>query len=308
MPKKSDNYSPTRRIEYSGKNYHNEKNFFKAPRSPILDVTEESGPTRTIPSFSAIKHYMNLYGFSRYTDMHTHPFYDKQREAGVTSIPSENDFWTFILDNNKKTMVVAEQNPDTGKVRGYYFFRKTKKTPASTIKDFEEFFKKAEKDPEYRKKTRENNPFYDQVEENLDTFWRKAFSSSSTPEDAQNALDIMSQKYSLKSRYVPTRGHEYREGIGFYKKEKKQKTRKIKGKQKGLEKIVISSIFIISSIALIIGLVISSLNITGFVINNSYILSNWSGGLLIILGIIGIIYSFHKSAKQGINNAIITGK
>jgi len=57
----------------------------------------------------------------RYT-IHTHPD-PYQRE------PSPRDFTKFLSLNDRKTMVVAQTNPENGKLIGYFILRKTKKTP-----------------------------------------------------------------------------------------------------------------------------------------------------------------------------------
>jgi len=65
-------------------------------------------------------------------------------------------------------------------------------------------------------------------------------------------------------------------------------------KHGGVESKVAASIFVVSIIVLIIGFILSSFNITGFAINESYTVSNWTGGFLFILGILGIVFSVNR--------------
>ena len=71
---------------------------------------------------------------------------------------------------------------------------------------------------------------------------------------------------------------------------------KERGRHGGIEDRVAASIFVVSIVVLIIGFILSSFNITGFAINDSYAVSNWTGGFLFILGILGLVFSIRRKS------------
>lgn len=136
--------SPTKIIE-STFNPKIEHTFAKLRGKELEDHTSKfSSETRAIQT--------TIYSEKPYTHIHTHPTsvpkvkrsiletffprlfhldktYDEREELNYSGMPSGPDLYIFLRKNKLKTMIIAVREGDTGKVRGYTFVRKTKKTP-----------------------------------------------------------------------------------------------------------------------------------------------------------------------------------
>ncbi len=208
---------PTEVIEGDKRNRSGERIYLKIP-SRLIDITKKSGRNYTENDYEKISKIMGDSDFERYTEVHNHPIPRRMYEQGMGSIPSEHDFGGFLMNDRIRTMVIAQQDPETGKVEGYYFFRKTKKTPRSEFGDYGKFLGRVSERPEIANEMYENNSFFKQVQDDLREYRKKAFgrfSGPKPPKQRREAMEEIMEKYSLKMRLVPVKGFEFEEGTKF---------------------------------------------------------------------------------------------
>lgn len=269
--------SPTYKIESDKSAREGEKAYMKLP-GKLVDITGSSSENSVMENFDLMEKEYNKSGRKYYSHLHTHPIPEETYKAGMGSLPSKEDFVPFLLNNDEKTMIIAQQSPETGKVQGYYFFRKTKKTPKSNIENFPALVKKmmGEDAEKLGEELYKKDPFVKKVQDDAWNYRLKAvgrFSHAKPPKEREEALNEMTEKYKLQQRYVPAPGFEFERGTKFSRK------------KDDLEKI--AAVFLIIGLTLIL---LVNPSITGFaVLDNSYTSSLLVVGIFLILISLGTL-------------------
>ncbi len=215
----------------------------------------------------------------------THELIHGLREG--TTLPSIQDI-TRILEEEKYTfMEIAQRDPVTGKVAGYYFVKKTKDTPHIPLRPY------GLRGEEYEKAI-ENWRSKSEVKKFSDIFKSVRYKSRWLPGphsgekftdkqryDNQKAFDELTQKLSLRVRYVPTKGYEYVQGFGFVKNRKEDRKRTLE------HRVAVVIMFM----SLAASLLFLSISITGNAIAHlSQERSNIIGGFLFLIGIFAAFF------------------
>lgn len=275
--------TPTERLEEDNPKY--ERLYIKTP-GKIYDSTLISEKDRVAPDYRFIKSMLQDMPRKNYAEIHNHRYTKDIRENGKGSIPSDHDFCNFLFDDNIRTMEIFQQNPEEKEIGGWYFVKKTRKTPRSGFKRTD-----LPNDSEELKVIIKDNLYVKQLQDDIYDYRKKAFGImgvvKKSPEERQEAMEEIARKYRLKIRFVPNkkRGYEYRTGTGFLKQNDRLESLASQGHSH------ISAAFI-SVLLLIIGLLFSFSNITGFAINNLSVNNyNFVGLIFLIIGlIVGVYY------------------
>lgn len=109
--------SPKEIIE-SVKNPWFEESWTKLPRKEPTPASIKRELNRVI--------YSNYRVLDKHLNIHTHPSFESPNL--LSFYPSSQDFLGFLSDSNEKGMVIAQTNSSNGRLHGYFFVRKTKKT------------------------------------------------------------------------------------------------------------------------------------------------------------------------------------
>lgn len=304
--------SPTEILE-SRKNRHVEAGFARHPGKEFKDISFRAEETSVTPDYS------KLQKGKKYVSLHTHPLSHKtlsdktERRDGVfygPNLPSEGDLRDFLYHPDEKIMYIAQQDPETGKVEGYYALKKTKRTPQIPATPVDPYMLGENPKDEQRKDYSDKSfdyrkiPIVHQLGRDLYNLIRApALFEGDFDESEQfihkkdtrgklvnrgyissKELDELRgkfyQKYGLKLRAVPAHGYYYEKSLGFKKK------------QSNLEhKIAAAFLFGISLVLLI------TTRMTGFVILD-YRITN---GLIIVPLILAVILALYAYFMAKIN-------
>ena len=246
----------------------------------LYNVTneKESNSIGAEPNLSKIRKIMKKEGVNSYTEIHQHPYSEDSPIQIYGSIPSPKDFFGFLINDNVKTMIISQQNRNTGEIGGHYVFRKTRKTKKSDFRmtDYgrEELFDAKKSEEIFR-----SNPYLSEIASDVRSY-EKAIGSFGTtyPKGRKEAMEEMAKKYHLKVKFIPEPEYKFKDGTGFFKEGLESKV----GAFIGISGIL-ASIFFLSS------------NLTGNVISNmTNLTSNLIGGILFIIGIAGAFFYFRK--------------
>ena len=215
--------------------------------------------------------------------IHTHPGFDA--EPGYYPYPGVTDFLLLLSDPNKKSEIVARTNSKTGKLSGYGIIRKTKKTPPPS------YFVQAGqlKNPVsrflfdqglYRPPLREYMSNFDKVIQEYGDA-----TDSGNIKIVNEALKRFTKKYHLQYKFVPDK--EYAKDWAK--------------KHGGLENSLTTATAIISGAAFLLSFLFISSSLTGHAISNlNQTSSDWIGGILFVIGLIGFFIVFLKNKKLNI--------
>jgi len=207
----------------------------------------------------------------------------EQMRADVSpSFPSDQDLLDILMYKNKRSSIIGQRDPITGKVAGYFIIRKTKDTPLLTPipegnvtdKKMEEWYAKPEIKEAYE--TLESQGYYISPSDNSRL-------SSQQLSQNEDALNTFAKKYSLQIKKVPNKGYSYEKGLGFLKK--------VEGNNNLEQKV--------SSVIAITGLFSSMFflgaEVTGNVVGSlSKISGNIIGLVLFIVGILAAVFYFRR--------------
>lgn len=158
------------------------------------------------------------------------------------SFPSSQDIVHFLYSKNERFSIIAQRDPITGKVAGYYFLKKTKNTPS---------IPRCPEGPEVKGKDIEDWESKPQVKKVFNVIKSSQYDSvfqdphELTDNDRnsnQNKVDDLMSKLNIKARYVPAKGYQYTPGFGFTKKESEKK----KGSSKLEEAVMVAIVLAIS--------------------------------------------------------------
>lgn len=256
--------SPTESIE-DIKNPELEHEYIKTPRNEIEDISinQKKDSVTTDYDNKIEKYFDKTRGRKKYTLIHNHPISTTQALLiGNLVLPSGADLYSFLSSGNRhqKTMMIAQQDPDTGKVAGYCVIRKTKKSPNYI--------------GEYIPPGKERNKLLKDIE-GLEEMQRK-YPNSEEP------FEEFCREYNLQCRQVPTKGHRYHQKVGFIEKPTLEK------------KITDSIIIAITLLAVIFGIN----NLTGFTIVSGITKGRVNLLLIVLLLIILVYYFLYKGKKN----------
>lgn len=172
-----------------------EHTFIKYPGREAFDVTdyEKSGSTHAVAR-EGETYYVEVTNKGKpYTHIHTHPSKVKRtakKKAESLALPSGDDFRGFLSEKDRKTMVVAVRDPDSGEVEGYGIVRKTRNTSFQSERELE---------------TATNG--YESM---------RRYGSDS----ARHGFELIAEKYHLKHKMVPAQGYELNDDKTNFKKKK----------------------------------------------------------------------------------------
>lgn len=231
-----------------------ESAYIKLPRKNPHNVSSNREPNSVMSDYKKIGKLLKK-GGKYFSHIHTHPYFLKSNTPDV--LPSLNDLDNFLIHRkHEKTMIIAQQNSETGKVEGYFVMRKTKKTPKGISKD--------------------------KIEEFEEKYCQRLVDSQKHDSPyPYTAINQIAKKFNLQYRFIPAKryGFDYFKGLGFVKENKLED--KVTG--------------IISLAGFGLSLIFLSLNITGNVVANlTQNSSNWIGGILFVVGIIAGFFWLRK--------------
>lgn len=130
-PRKKIRKTPTEKIE-SAPNPELENVYMKLP-GKLIKIPAHRTPVGVDYDKKDIQKILVRNKRNVYTQLHTHPTLSEYYfPYSPISIPSYQDLIRFLLDPKQKTEIIAQRNMDTGKVTGYLFLKKTKKTLINT--------------------------------------------------------------------------------------------------------------------------------------------------------------------------------
>jgi hypothetical protein len=113
-----------------------EQVYFKAPRAPLVNMSDLASTYEVTVDKKKLEQLLLEYKREKYTDVHTHPIVRITGKFGPDAmescLPSDQDFYSFIDDTKRKTMVIASRG-GSGSVYACVFIRK-KKTEAREVR------------------------------------------------------------------------------------------------------------------------------------------------------------------------------
>ena len=136
--------------------------------------------------------------FRKFSGIHTHVVRCGRGEY-IDALPSDYDIYILLEDKREKASIIAQHDPDTGKVEGYTIIRKTKKTPKKVTGIVKNNTWKDETFAEYRRA--------------INSFFKDKINAEELDEHLLKILD----KYHLQRRFVPADGYKL-SGYHFQRK------------------------------------------------------------------------------------------
>jgi len=289
-------YRSTREVIESTNNPKVEHPFIKYPGREAEDIIDPEKSTETSLRVNKQKYEELLKNNKgeRYTFIHTHPsesprysFFTwlKAPEVGrtankrmkdIAALPSGADMKTIIYNRRIKTSAIAVRNPETGEVLGYNVIKKTKQTPQIGGQE-------GIVSPWFFLKYLVGFDQYSNDAVRYDGKRAKALNKND-PAIARHAYEELLDKYHLKSRFVPAEKYKpNKQSTAFVPKENSGLEGKVAGIAVSI--LLVTSIFFLSANLTVTGNVITSLNKAT---------TNWIGGILFVIGLIGAFYYFRK--------------
>lgn len=161
-----------------------ESAYIKFPGKNIRNISKKRRRTSVYSNGLMINKLLREEG-KDFLHAHTHPYIPGKESPNV--LPSDNDWNNFLnIRKNQKTMIIAQQNGNTGEVEGYFIMRKTKNTQKN--------IDKAECFQDIRSYSQSSNYY-------LYTW-----------------LCALAEKYNIQYRFVPAEGYKF-DRISFVPKE-----------------------------------------------------------------------------------------
>lgn len=251
---------------------HIETTAIKFPgKEVVLDVSEAGISTKasTMFDYRRIRELWKKAGKKKYGLIHTHP--DASSYINPEPLPSDKDIINFLGDDNQKQLIIYSRDNSSGEVWGELVVRKTKETPKmheSPLNDYG-LFSVFTMSPSCSWKRHEMRE------------WIRGKYDSDDP--TKYHLERVAAKYHLKYRWLKFKRRPSKE---------ERKAMQAQEEQASLERRVsaiigiagiCSSLFFLSSS--LTGNAVSSLNQAH---------SNWIGGVLFVIGIIGAFAYFKR--------------
>lgn len=291
MVEQKKRYRATREVIESTNNPKVEHPFIKYPGREAEDITYAAKEGSTKVDKEKYRKITEENPNKRYTLIHTHPSEAPRRsffgwlqapEIGrtahkrmrdIAALPSGGDMRTIIYNRGLKTSAIAVRDTRTGEVLGYNIIKKTKETPTVGSDD-----------------GTISLGFFLKYLVGLDQYSRDAIGydgkrakalNKNDPAIARQAYEELLDKYNLKSRFVPADKYKLNEqSTAFVPKDNSGLERKVAG--------IVASILLVSSIFFLYS------NMTGNVIGINKTSSNWIGGILFVIGLVGAFFYFKK--------------
>jgi len=193
--------SPKEVIEAS--NPEREHGYIKFPGGRIesVDSSEIRSQTTSYCDKEKTRRLWEESGRKRYTDIHTHVRDGKREKNPRYAVPSEPDLRGFLMNDDEKSMVIAQHDKDTRKVAGYFIVRKTKRTPKSGysfLGNTQQEHREKLHDEEYEKRFSEIVRATRQYE--------KAYLDKNG--NITEALTKIAGKYDLQYKYLPAENYQ----------------------------------------------------------------------------------------------------
>ncbi len=255
--------SPKEIIE-SVENPHLEESWIKLPRKELQANSLYRSEVAVAPN--KMRNWFNQFKGKRFTGVHTHP-YKNYVNPLFGAYPSSEDLLNLLVNSNKKAEVIARIMSNTGQLDGYGIMRKTKKTSPPS-----RFFRNP-----ILTFLSERSALTPEGREMINEYKRAA---SKGWLDEHESLKNFAKKYNLQYRFVPVSSGAKIE---------------LAMKDSNLENFVTTPAAIISGAAFLFSLIFISGNFTGYVIANlTPTSSNWIGGILFLIGLIGAFIYFRK--------------
>ena len=284
MTRRNKKSSPTRIIEASQnepeKSRERERAFIKYPGEEPTQINKELKRGSASLDREKINKIYQQHGNREYRLIHTHPYSEEQHfsssdfpnfkvfSGDPTAAP--NDFYSFMLDNGAKSTAIAQYNTDNGKVEGYFILRKTKRTPLIVVSEDTSRFSIFERVKRWILEKRLQN-------------YSKKIDKAKIEDDSSILIESMANvadRYHLQYRWVPVKGYKRRLNESRFDKDEE------------LEGIVSSSMAVVG---ILTGLFFLSSNLAGNVIGSlNQTSSNWIGGVLFIIGLVGAFAYFRR--------------
>lgn len=316
--------SPTKMLE-SRENPSIEAGFARQPGEEFQNIGIKATGDRVYPNYKILR------SMKQYSSLHTHPIAEEDIHWGVDqnlgrnngpNTPSGGDIEDFLTHPNEKVMHIAQQDPKTGVVAGYFSIKKTKNTPEFPMcpaeeSDLMQATSREERDEIYRLKREyekipqvaqmkrdiynlahapllfeghfdENGKYhikYTTSKEGKEMIVRRIVAS---PEVMEGIAKVF-ERYGLRMRATPAPGFKYLERLGFKRKDP------LEVKVEGVAAVLgiggaLSSIFFISSSA------------TGNVIADTANSSLGFMGIgLFIIGLASALFYFKKNGSKRLN-------
>jgi hypothetical protein len=176
-------YTPTETIEKE-KNPKLEQAYLKLPGQGLITVGYNRTTNQVLTDNSRALRIAKAFRRKDYTHIHTHP------NGHLT--PSSVDLKSFLSNNTEKTMIVADTDDKSGKLRSYFILRKTKNTPKYLGDEYSDKINDAVK--EYR-----------------------AARSHGDLNDVGEALKTLAKDFNLNYRTVLSEGYSLSDEASFLK-------------------------------------------------------------------------------------------
>ncbi|MAG79212.1 hypothetical protein CMI40_02450 [Candidatus Pacearchaeota archaeon] len=273
--------TPTQIIEES-QNPSLESAYLKVPKK-LLELSEKRDPFKVTWRESAVRNKKKSNKY--YGILHTHSAQNKKfKKYNWKSLPSSDDFTSFLEEDNYRTMGIAERNPKTGKVLGYTLIRKTKKTPKDiSSKELSDNLKIYNFDRVLQRKPSSNySSKFSKLLQRFNLIKKANLTSSGErfterkDDYHKEALDKFCREYDLQYRNFPNK---------FYSKSQQ-------GKLEGIS----ATLMIVGFIGLLFTFTFPK--ITGNSISNLYYLDNSIYIVFLLIGLIGILINFKLNLNK----------
>lgn len=154
-------------------------------------------------------------GTRRYSVLHTHPR-TKQQAKKFPSFQSDLDILDFLGRLAMRTCIVAQRDPITGKVAGYFFLRRTWRTPTIPPKplDNEKGYREWLGLAQVRRLLKDLQEVYASWPEG-ESFETLQPIKAKERRIIHAAFLLFCKRYHLRFRAVPVKGYTYKDGAGF---------------------------------------------------------------------------------------------
>ncbi len=256
----------TKEVVSSG-NASIEQGYIQFGAGELIPATKSSSHSHIQYDLEKVRKEWEKHGRKKYSVVHTHP---DNYTSITSSFPSGDDLFSFLLDDNAKSMRILCQEEKTGKVKDYIVIRKTKKTKPMgfsmiyTPEESESFFSKNT----FIKKLQKWNQLrrMASIETRTNLYQERKDIGSLGP---KLELAMLAERYGLQYRHVDESEPKF-------------------SQQNSLESRASSSVAIVGLSG---SLFFSSINFTGNAISNlTQTTSNLIGVCLFCVGLVGAFF------------------
>ncbi|MEK6871529.1 MAG: hypothetical protein AABX16_01365 [Nanoarchaeota archaeon] len=252
--------------------------YVKFPGKEMVEITLDGSNSshKVTYDWEKMRSLWEQNGKQDYTTIHEHPRRPEEYDEGIL-LPSENDIFSFLMDDHEKMMVIAQKNSETGKVEGYLCLRKTKRTPKIGF----------------------SRVHFEKIQEDLDHYKEKARKirqqiHKSIPQHGSyrlsEGLDKLAHAHHLKWNLVPAPGYRAFNIGEFQSRIEKDYHQGVISLENMLNEFKERGIEYLLLIFLIASLIPSAMYITGFSIFSSNTVNSSQVITLILFFLIFAVY------------------